>query len=86
MACESPVIVVSPATGAEYEVTLVRVRTRVGVRWTWVNIGYFRADVSRRLLREAAMDILRNPEWGYLTRREAFENAREFYAVPNPEL
>ena len=81
MACESPVIVVSPATGAGYEVTLVRVRTRVGVRWTWVN-----ADVSRRLLREAAMDILRNPEWGYLTRREAFENAREFYAVPNPEL
>lgn len=86
MACESPVIVVSPATGAEYEITLLRIKTRQGWRWTWANVANAEPHVSRRLLREAAMDILRNPEWGYLTRREAFENAREFYAVPNDDL
>lgn len=81
MACRNPLILRAD-DGAEYEIMLVRVRTRVGVRWTWVNVGNIR-DVAA-FVEECRDDIRRDPLCGFLTRREAWENAREYQGFADP--
>lgn len=84
MACRNPLILRTD-DGAEYEIMLVRVRTRVGVRWTWVNVGGFRSPVAQHgYIEECVNDILRNPDWGFASRQEAWQNAREYQGVADP--
>lgn len=63
-------------------ITVIRVITSVGIRWTWANLNGFAEEDIIETVEECREDIRQTPRYGYLTLMDAVRHAEKFHGLP----